>query len=830
VIRSRREDDLIRTRMRLELVNFRCWKKKTFDFPDEGLVLLSGGSGGGKTSILSSIYFVLYGTGTKIITFGEKKCSVRLLYKDLDITRTKGPNRLLLLSSDTEYEDDVAQGIITKKFGTNFTLTSYITQKTVQSFLHLGPSDKMNFLEQLALGEEDISGIKKKAREKVREKREDLNKNVGRLELLTGELDGMVAPTEVRFPIGDKNKHSDVKIKNEEIFWKRTVKDLAVTRETLRVLEIDSSREDVKRAIRNGKETDLTGFSDEKDKLEIESSKIEDTDSIDDLKSTLLFLKNKKDFSSLSDSLVEERRRYDESYKHEMGLLVEEETLLKKERDSILVSEFSDESSKMIDEDILQAESILSITEEMSGYKKTRSKYKDYDRDEKVRSLEMRIEELQSEISETERRVDIKCCPSCKVSLRFSQACLVLADGDPVDEKRSKDEIRTMRIEIAECKNLSQSIKKEIAAILYIEKETCECRIRLDEKTKRRDIPSGLSECREYLESRRLVRLEIRRSRENMKNILNNIERVSSKIKNEIFSSTLKNLKTGLETKTRELEKIKEELDEDIETDYTEDELREEISKMEILSFQKRSLEKRISRLEVSIRDYKKEIEKIVVSDRDFTLERREIADRIRDYEIKEREHERISLEIRRYSEYKKERDIYNNRKDKMDKSKLLEEESKRELSYCDIFLRKIQEAESLSIGRTIDDINFNMNYYLERFFPDNPITVIISPYKETKKDIKPSINIVVGYKGLETSLDSLSGGEYDRVVLSLLLSLNSMFGSDILMLDESISSLDGELTNEILEVLKETVGEKLVIVVAHQISVGVFDRVVSVD
>jgi len=154
---------------------------------------------------------------------------------------------------------------------------------------------------------------------------------------------------------------------------------------------------------------------------------------------------------------------------------------------------------------------------------------------------------------------------------------------------------------------------------------------------------------------------------------------------------------------------------------------------------------------------------------------------------------------------------------------------AKKECSLCEIFLRKILEAESLAISETIDTINSYMNSFLEHFFPDNPITVIVSPYKETKKDIKSLVSINVGYKGLDTTLDCLSGGEYDRVSLALFLSLNKMFGSNVLMLDESISSLDSELTGDIIEVLKEKLREKIVFIVSHQIESGMFDQIIEV-
>ena len=49
--------------MRITLKNFRCYINETFDFGEGGIVLLSGPSGQGKSSILCGIYFALYGSG-----------------------------------------------------------------------------------------------------------------------------------------------------------------------------------------------------------------------------------------------------------------------------------------------------------------------------------------------------------------------------------------------------------------------------------------------------------------------------------------------------------------------------------------------------------------------------------------------------------------------------------------------------------------------------------------------------------------------------------------------------------------------------------------------
>ncbi|MDD4930680.1 MAG: AAA family ATPase [Candidatus Colwellbacteria bacterium] len=811
--------------MRLELINFRCWRKRTFDFPDEGLVLLSGSSGSGKTSILSAIYFVLYGTGTKIISFGEKKCSVRFVYDGLDITRTKGPNRLMLSvvsgGETSEYEDDVAQGIITKKFGTNFTLTSYITQKTVQSFLNLGPTDKMNFLEQLALGDEDISGIKKKVKERIREKKDALSQKVGQLELLTAEVGEMKTPEEISFPLGPK--HSDIKIKNEGVFWKRTIKELKEKRETLKTTEGEFSKEKVSRAVREGKQSSLVDLEKKREALQGEISSIEfdGEETINELKSTLSFLKNKREFSSVSDRYNEEKTRYDDLYTQEMSLLKEEETRLKETRDSIDEENFSDKVLKGIEEEILLIESIVSISKELEIHEKNRSQYREYDREEKVKELESKMEKLQEEISVTERRVDIKCCPNCKVSLRFSKTSLVLADGDPVDEAKSKIEIKRIKSEIAGCKTLIDAIKKEIMTISYTDTKIDEYKERL--KLKR--VPQ------KTLEELKNETKSLREMKREWTELSSGIKTVMNKIKTDDLSSTLKKLKLQVDKRKRELQSIKEQLEEELETDYTEEELREEISKQELASQKRKSLEKQLRELEVSISKLEKEIEKIVLSDRDFEEEIEKISKSIKELITKEEEHKRLDKEIERYLQYRKEEEDYRKWVDKLQKCREEEESAKRELAYCDIFLRKVQEAESLAISNVIDQINYSMNYYLERFFPENPITVEIKTFKETKKDIKPSINITVGYRGIEnSSLDSLSGGEYDRIVLSLTLALSNLFGSNLILLDESISSLDGELSNDILECLKENMKEKLIVVVAHQISVGIFDTVLDIN
>lgn len=807
--------------MKLELVNFRCWKKKTFEFPDEGLVLLSGSSGGGKTSILSSIYFVLYGIGTKIISFGEKKCSVRFVYGGLDITRTKGPNRLTLSDKTSDYEDEVAQSIITKRFGTNFTLTSYITQKTVQSFLNLGPTDKMNFLEQLALGEEDISGIKKKTKEKIKERKETLQQKVGQLELLTNEIGEMKVPEEIPFPLG--KKHSDIKIKNEGVFWKRTLKELEESVKTQKRIETEYSKEKVNKAVKENKQKTLDESLLKEDTLskEIDTIEFDGDDTIVELKSTLSFLTNKREFSSISDRYNEEKSRYDSLYLQEMTVLKDELSELKERIDSIDKKSFSDSVFKEIDSKLEIITRIESMTKEISIHEKNRDLLLKKNHDSSMISkLEETVEQLQREIVTTEQRVDIKCCPNCKTSLRFVKTKLVVAEGEPVDEVKSKIEVKRIKTEISNHKSTIDTIKKDLDMITYHENKITDYKEKLNGLTQPKETMSELKETSKLLKEKK----------RDHTTLLENFKTVETKISKEDLSPTLKKFKLQVEKKKKELADIKDQLEEDVETDYTEEELRDEISRLQLISQKIKSMNKQLSDLKISNEKLKKEIDKIILSERSFEDELEEVTGKIDELTLKEKDHKETDKKLKLYLQYMKELEDYTKWIDKLQKCKEEEELAKKELSYTDIFLRKIQEAEGIAISQTIDQINYNMNLYLEKFFPVNPITVQISPYKETKKDIKPVINITVGYKGVDTDINSLSGGEYDRVTLSIVLALNSMFGSNLIMLDESISSLDAELSNEIIEALKETMSDKLMIVVAHQINEGMFDGVVNVE
>jgi exonuclease SbcC len=139
-----------------------------------------------------------------------------------------------------------------------------------------------------------------------------------------------------------------------------------------------------------------------------------------------------------------------------------------------------------------------------------------------------------------------------------------------------------------------------------------------------------------------------------------------------------------------------------------------------------------------------------------------------------------------------------------------------------------IVKAESESLSNYIHTLNLHVAHYLEIFFPSDPINVKLLRYKESKKKIRKfQITLEVKYKGMEIDLNSISGGEYDRVQLAFALALSEIGNSKLVLLDESISSLDENTCSIVLNGIKSA--GRLTLIVSHQITSGEFDQIVEV-
>ena len=116
---------------------------------------------------------------------------------------------------------------------------------------------------------------------------------------------------------------------------------------------------------------------------------------------------------------------------------------------------------------------------------------------------------------------------------------------------------------------------------------------------------------------------------------------------------------------------------------------------------------------------------------------------------------------------------------------------------------------------------------YLDQFF-DDPIEVILALSSDEKKVNKYQLQLNVNYRGMECDIHTLSGGEKDRVIVAGTLALCEIVNSPLVMLDESIRSLDAETVNNVVQVLNKF-DERMVLLISHQVVSGVFNSTLEI-
>lgn len=120
----------------------------------------------------------------------------------------------------------------------------------------------------------------------------------------------------------------------------------------------------------------------------------------------------------------------------------------------------------------------------------------------------------------------------------------------------------------------------------------------------------------------------------------------------------------------------------------------------------------------------------------------------------------------------------------------------------------------------TLNNINFIVQKYLDGFFEND---IQFSFYLNEDKNCIDTIIV--------PDLNILSGGEYDRVVLAIVLAFAEFFKLPLLLLDEIINSLDIITTQKVINHIQQYYpNNQSIIYVGHQTIRGIFDSVVCLD
>lgn len=152
-------------------------------------------------------------------------------------------------------------------------------------------------------------------------------------------------------------------------------------------------------------------------------------------------------------------------------------------------------------------------------------------------------------------------------------------------------------------------------------------------------------------------------------------------------------------------------------------------------------------------------------------------------------------------------------------------------LSDLQVFRQHAIETECRVLQQVVDSINASIQGVCTTLF-DRDINISLSLFKtmKTTKNVKPIANFTISYQGgTFDNINQMSGGEGDRASLALTLALNRLSSCPLLMLDESLASLDLNMKEAAIRAINENTNNT-VLVIMHDGIEGVFQHTLNID
>jgi len=814
--------------MKIHFQNFRCYSNHEFDLGLQGLTLLSGPSGIGKTTIMLGINFALFGKGTKLISEGKTSCKVTLDCFGIKIVRSKGPNKLSVYYTDNLFEGDAAQSVIDNKFSKIFDVIGYISQNDSGSFILKRPLEKLEFLERFACSGIDMIALKKEIKELLLMETTRLKEIQSKIDAIEELHKTLQKPTKIPFPLG-KKKDKEKSIKNELIRLSNTEKSIKhiSTKLDLFTKELNDVN------LLNSQVTIWEST------IEEVKTKIDDREVVIS-NSTFIGEEQLEIYQEDLEILISQRRlafiqeKYDEKKLLLSSLMDNEEREIQEriiQIDEELQEEYSEEKLNVLISEVRKKQDDLRSLEHLES-KISHNKVTGKD----IEIIELKLSENSKELEKMEElseklklQKEIYKCPSCDSAVKIEGTKLILVK----DCIQNEGDLDALLHNISSKKKEIGKVQKELTV------SSMKRKIYLEAKEEMKELKSKYTKLESMEELTDLLQ-EYRDSKTKRNKLNHEKKEKLNRLENKIYSKSIKQLEIELQSDGKRLAKLSKNKELSRQTEKTENELINIIKKQEK---EKEIIDRSLN----EINAYKKELEKLMqlikskqnlhrskykkmrtVDEVNMLLQK--YTQQLNDLEQAKLIHLENKSKIDEYKKYQEKLEEYNRIIDTIGKYKVQEKIYLDKVETIDKFKRKVNEAENLSLESVINSINCHAQTYLDQFFQEDPISVILIPFKETKTSKKPQIVVDIEYKGIKSDLSMLSGGETSRVVLAFTLALGEIFNTPLILLDECTSSLDQELTSTIISALRDSFKDKLVIVIAHQCVTGLFDQVVKLS
>ena len=837
--------------MKLILENFRCYTSRTFDLPDNGVTLLSGDSGKGKTSIFKAINFALYGVKGKEATtsFGCKKSKVTMLFDGHTITRTRTPNHLTI-NSKTGFtaEDIVAQKWINDTFGLYFLQTSYLSQKCLDNFFTQSRDARAEVLRALSIQSFDIDKLKAKNKEHIKERKSALQLTSNEYKWNKQEMDQRKFTQqkiiEPAFPLVIKTSKDEAiaeEVKQQEGNWKKLTQaqhKLKLANESLQAaLSSVSASEMLKGQLQEVVGT-MSEVQTQLDELD-EDMQVDDT-SVNELKQMFNQLQ-------LVSQLHTEQQKLD-SVKQEQQVKLQAE--LAQIDEQMQTNPFSEEELNDIEAEIKFLEGLKQAYQSVQRVWNKLSKLqppvlckldlyafkqscedamkveswginfdqgKDLDKcKELLAGMKQKAEELKVQTSSKGYH-----CPSCKVSLAILKNTIVTHD-----RAKLETEYKSVLGSIQETEQRVEKLeadRQQYERWKTVHSELVQTIQRYDEfmddnvASVEDDIQKSHNDKKDQLAYKdQLKALQLKR-----KHVESQVNSVSSYLEKSVNALKLKisipcyssdELDTRMTDTQQQLHKYEKQ---QAIYEATCQQRKGLCTKMEVLTQRQADIQAKIDAVgKLDVEAYKVEIETL----NNEVQTRRDKAER---FDKRKSALDKWNIEFQRYQEYVKWSQQYEAALNKMNVAE-------RALQTALAMNKIITEAESSALQSFLIQLNEECEKHMQVMF-DGELSLKIK-YEHAGEDESKKMYVDVEiYRGVdEIPYESLSGGESDRCALVVFLAFNKLSKSKILLLDECLSSLHAESVEDIVDHIKTDFSDRTCIMTLHQTTKGIFDQVIN--
>lgn len=740
------------------------WKNRDFDI-SPGVMLLSGDSETGKTTILEAIDYAFYGKVKQQYSIDEKSCSVRVEFgTEVWLQRTSGPGSFQLFAEGKLYKDADAESLIEEMYGTRdiFLASSYLKQGSTCPLLSGTNAEKMSLIRAISFQhgdtvEETQNAIRtalKESQEKVKKLESEFALAKGLLEAFDKRLPKVQTYSAEKFEnvvIPDLKKEcSDLEKKNQEIIGEISV-----------VSALESKISTLEKFIASEPE-----FSSPENSEDIEKRFREVEGELELCRKAKANKEASSQFGKLREKLEKEVS--------DLSARIEE-----------ITKNISIPPEK-IRAEIDRIKKNIKLQEKIDYILKTYECGNPQELRTNSTNLAGEIRTLRSNILIMEKDLDSKewnetqlrtlVCPQCSSALQVDEGKLIvlISNYKPMLRELTYPDVSRVMID-------NEKRKAEIM------------------ESKKNMLQSAISDVNNLLKD-----LSFHDSEDSKKLILY-----------EDYDNTVRKLEESRK-RLGESNPSQDPVLEQIQTEK-EDTLKNELDELHRKRAEAQNSKAKVERRNRNILDL--ESEKSKLANRSSV----ELSRILRENQGAVAAKKELIQSSSEFLERRNLKDAFD-RKDK-ELTDLTNETGKISSLY-----ERSRQVEIDALEVTVSILNSEIQKYVDIMFPEENMILNFKTFRESKT--KPqnktmTCSLSIFYKRTNWENRSLSGGASDRISLAMMLALNSLIGSNILLLDETFKFLDRNAKIRIVEMLKQVCGEnKTCVVVGHEEVEGVYDSV----